>query len=120
MRSNRSSGTVPELTLSRLLRKKISKNDLPGRPDFVYPKTKLAVFLHGCFWHRCPECRFDLPKTNRDFWSRKFARNKERDAVAISELKGLGWDVIVVWEHELKANPEAVVRRICEKRYTCR
>ena len=55
MKSNRASGTMPELTLARLLRRKLVSSDLPGRPDIVYAGSKVAVFVHGCFWHRCPE-----------------------------------------------------------------
>lgn len=102
MKSNKSSGTKPELILSKLLRKKLYKNSLPGRPDFVYPKKRLAVFVHGCFWHRCPVCNLSLPKANRNFWKRKFERNVERDRLVKRELKSMGWDVIVLWEHEMK------------------
>lgn len=102
MKSNRPFGTKPELILSKLLGKKIRKNNLPGSPDFVYPRKKIAVFLHGCFWHRCPKCNFDLPKSNRDFWARKFKRNIERDKLVKKELKAVGWRVIEIWEHELR------------------
>jgi DNA mismatch endonuclease (patch repair protein) len=112
MRSNVSSGTKPELLLSRLLRKKISKSDLPGSPDFVFPRKRLVVFVHGCFWHRCPKCDFALPKRNRSFWAAKFERNVARDRLANRELKRMGWKVIEVWEHELRRNPMRVKQRI--------
>jgi len=112
MKSNRSSGTEPELILSRLLRKKIRKNGLPGSPDFVFPRRKIVVFLHGCFWHRCPRCNFALPKTNRDYWSRKFRRNIERDSIVKRELETLGWRVVQVWEHELREDPMRVAKNI--------
>jgi len=102
MKSNKPLGTKPELILSRLLGKKIRKNNLPGSPDFVYPRKKIAVFLHGCFWHRCPQCNFDLPKSNRNFWARKFRRNIERDKLVKKELEAMGWRVIEIWEHELR------------------
>lgn len=114
MKSNRSSGTKPEQILSKLLRKKIHKNSLPGSPDFVYPRKKIAVFVHGCFWHRCPECNFGLPKSNRDFWSRKFRRNIERDELVKKELKAMGWRVIEIWEHELSKDPMKVAETILE------
>lgn len=79
MKSNKSSGTKPELTLAKILRKKLYRNTLPGNPDFIYPKNKLAVFVQGCFWHRCPRCRLSLPKTNQIFWKKKFEMNVERD-----------------------------------------
>lgn len=112
MRSNRSSGTKPELLLSKMLRKKILSNNFPGRPDFVYLKKKIAIFVHGCFWHRCPQCNFNLPKRNRDFWARKFTRNMERDLLVKGELEHIGWKIIEIWEHELKKNPKEVAKRI--------
>jgi DNA mismatch endonuclease (patch repair protein) len=93
------------MLLSRLLRKEIGANTLPGRPDFIFPRKKIAVFLHGCFWHRCPQCALDLPKRNRDFWANKFERNKRRDRRVKRELESTGWRVIEIWEHELKEDP---------------
>ncbi len=112
MRANKSSGTKPELILSKLLGKKIKKNNLPGSPDFVFPRRRVAVFVHGCFWHRCPICSLQLPKRNRAFWAEKFRTNKERDSEVSRKLENMGWSVIVVWEHELKAHPEKVKERI--------
>lgn len=114
MRANKSSGTRPELLLSRLLRKKISKNDLPGKPDFVFPRKKMVVFLHGCFWHRCPRCAFALPKRNRKFWATKFERNRARDRLVKRELESMGWRVIEVWEHELNQDPKRVKEKILQ------
>jgi DNA mismatch endonuclease, patch repair protein len=105
MRSNRASGTSPELTLSRLLRRKLLSNSLPGRPDIVYGRSKVAVFVQGCFWHRCPICDLPLPKTNPDFWRRKFERNVERDKINREELRSQGWAVIEVWEHQVRDDP---------------
>ena len=112
MRSNRSSGTRPELVLSKLLRKKVAKSDLPGRPDFVYTRAKLAVFVHGDFWHRCPACKIPLPRKHRDYWKRKLDRNVERDGLVRWELQSLGWKVVEIWEHEVKSNPRAAADRI--------
>ncbi|MDG6921108.1 MAG: very short patch repair endonuclease [Nitrososphaerota archaeon] len=112
MRSNRGSGTKPELALSRLLRKKIMKTGLPGSPDFVYPRSKLAVFVHGCFWHRCPIHAKSLPKVHTAFWRRKFERNKERDRLNREELRSLGWRVIEIWEHEIREDPQSVAAKI--------
>ena len=73
---------------------------LPGTPDFLFPKLKLAVFVDGCFWHGCPKhCR--LPKKNRVFWADKFAANKTRDRLVTRTLRARGWRVLRVWEHEL-------------------
>ena len=112
MRSNKKSGTGPELILSRLLRKKLVKSDLPGSPDFVYRKARVAVFVNGCFWHRCPVCNLNVPKTNPEFWQRKFARNIERDRLVKGELERAGWYVMQIWEHEVRADPSTVAREI--------
>ena len=111
MRSNRPSGTKPEQVLSRLLRKRIRTNDLPGQPDFVYPEARLAVFVNGCWWHGCP-IHYSPPKTHAAFWKRKLERNLERDRFNRLELKSMGWRVHEVWEHEVKEDPGAVVRQI--------
>ncbi len=112
MRGNKSSGTKPELLLSRLLGKKIGSNTLPGKPDFVFPRKKIAVFLHGCFWHRCPHCALDLPKRNREYWVSKFERNKRRDRRIRRELESMGWRVMEVWEHELREDPSGIRKEI--------
>src|SRR2546425_5553526 len=92
MRSNKSSGTRPELILSRLLRKKLTESDLPGRPEFVYPRARLAVFVHGCWWHGCPE-HYVPPKTHGSYWKRKIERNMERDRFNREDLVSIGWRV---------------------------
>jgi DNA mismatch endonuclease, patch repair protein len=112
MKSNRGSGTRPELVLSKLLRRKLTRNNLPGRPDFVYRQQMVAVFVQGCFWHRCPVDSRSLPKTHTAFWRRKFARNVERDRLNREELESMGWKVIEIWEHEVKANPRSCTERI--------
>jgi len=71
-----------------------------GRPDLVFPKERLAIFVDGCFWHGCPRHR-SVPATNRAFWQRKLARNKQRDRTVNRSLKGAGWSVLRVWQHEL-------------------
>jgi DNA mismatch endonuclease, patch repair protein len=112
MKSNKASGTKPELVLAQLLRKRIMSNNLPGRPDFVYQKAKVVVFVHGCWWHRCPRENFALPRSHTAFWRRKFARNVERDRLNREESESMGWKVIEIWEHEVKANPRSCTERI--------
>jgi len=112
MRSNRSSGTAPELILAKLLRRKLIRSVLPGRPDFVYPKSKLAVFVQGCWWHSCQICNIPLPKTHRRYWTVKLERNVERDEKNMSELGSLGWRVLEIWEHEVYRNPKAAASKI--------
>ncbi len=98
MRSDKSSGTEPELVLGRLLRKKDAKTSLPGKPDFVYSRAKLEVFVHGCCWHRCPSDNFHLPKTQAGYWRRKFERNMERDRLNKKGwfLESMGWRVLEI------------------------
>jgi DNA mismatch endonuclease (patch repair protein) len=71
-----------------------------GKPDFVFPKLKLAVFVDGCFWHGCP-IHATQPKTNAEFWQTKIARNQARDLLVTRTLRANGWRVMRIWEHEL-------------------
>jgi len=83
---------------------------LSGSPDFVFRKERLAVFVDGCFWHGCRwHCR--MPKDNRPYWKRKISSNGARDRLTTRALRRIGWRVIRVWEHSLKA-PELVAERI--------
>ncbi len=72
-----------------------------GKPDFVFPKQKIALFVDGCFWHGCPK-HANMPKNNRPFWEKKLGDNVERDAYVTRQLRKMGWRVVRVWEHELK------------------
>ena len=93
---------VRKFLFSRGLRYRKNVKLLPGCPDIVLPKYHTVIFVNGCFWHKhdCP--RFVWPASNQDYWSRKIQRNVERDRENIETLQKLGWDVIVVWECELK------------------
>lgn len=104
----RSTNTKPEeivrkYLFSRGLRYRKNDKRYPGHPDIVLPKYKTCVFVNGCFWHQHPGCKFAvLPASNQDYWLPKLKRNTERDAVNIRLLKSEGWQVITVWECELK------------------
>jgi DNA mismatch endonuclease (patch repair protein) len=107
----RSANTAPELSVRRALhaagyRFRLHRRDLPGRPDLVMPKHRMAVFVNGCFWHghSCPKGR--LPKTNEEFWRAKIGRNAARDAAADADLASLGWIVRTIWECDLDAGIE--------------
>jgi DNA mismatch endonuclease (patch repair protein) len=100
--------TTPELTLRKAhhgagMRYRLHCRDLPGRPDIVMRPYRLAIFVHGCFWHRHPGCRHATePRTNTVFWLEKFARNRERDRRKRDQLLSVGWTVGEVWECELR------------------
>jgi len=81
-----------------------------GKPDFVFSKQKIALFVDGCFWHGCPE-HSNMPQNNREFWEKKLQGNKDRDKLVTRELRKMGWKVIRVWEHELK-HPTKVVAKL--------
>ena len=80
------------------------KNDkrYPGKPDIVLPKYKTVIFIHGCFWHMHDCGRFVWPTSNEEYWKTKIARNIERDESNVAALRQAGWNVLVVWECELK------------------
>lgn len=106
----RSKNTAPEIRVRRAahaigLRFRLGRRDLPGSPDLVFPRHSLAVFVHGCFWHRHPGCRrASMPATRLDFWEVKFAKNVARDQAAVTTLHGRGWKTLVIWECETKSD----------------
>lgn len=108
MRRVKARDTGPELKLRRLLtrlgaRYRLNRRDLPGKPDIVMPGRRLAIFVHGCFWHGHDCARgARVPKQNTDYWTAKIGRNRARDAVNLTALTAAGWRVEVVWECEMK------------------
>jgi DNA mismatch endonuclease (patch repair protein) len=112
MRRVRAKDTKPELLLRRTLfargkRFRLHAKELPGKPDLVFRKARVAVFIHGCFWHQHENCiQASTPKTNRDYWVPKLAKNVERDARSRDELEKLGFRTAVLWECEIEASPE--------------
>ena len=82
-----------------------------GKPDFVFPKQKIALFVDGCFWHGCPLPKHsNLPRNNQEFWAKKLQGNKNRDKLVSRELKKAGWKVVRVWEHELKYSEKIIAK----------
>lgn len=104
----RSKDTKPELAVRSIVhslgyRYGLHSRHLPGKPDMVLTRLASVIFVHGCFWHRHPGCKFSYsPKTRRRFWKQKFTTNVERDRLRIAVLKSLGWHVTVVWECEVR------------------
>ena len=109
MAAVRQKNTGAEMIVRKLLfglglRYRLHRKDLPGSPDVVLPKHGTVIFVHGCFWHRHPECRrATSPKSNEEFWQEKFARNIERDKSNEKQLALLGWRVVIVWECETRS-----------------
>jgi|TARA_R100000049_G_C1954802_1_gene107080 DNA mismatch endonuclease (patch repair protein) len=108
MRRVRGKDTRPELTVRRALhalgrRFRLHRRDLPGKPDIVLAKDRLAIFVHGCFWHRHDDCpRASTPSTRKEFWVAKFERTVVRDAEQAAALRAAGWRPEVIWECETR------------------
>jgi DNA mismatch endonuclease, patch repair protein len=115
----KSKNTKPELMLrKKLFSKGIRfriKSKIPGSPDIIITKEKIAIFVNGCFWHghRCKEDH--SPKSNIEFWQNKIKINRERDIKNIKILKTLGWKVVVIWECQIEKNIQQIVDRILNK-----
>lgn len=111
----RSRNTKPELRVRSALHKRglryRLKYPLPGKPDIVFVKAQVAVFLDSCFWHGCPQ-HLRMPKSNKEYWVAKIRRNIERDAEVNAEYARSDWKLIRLWEHELKEDFDSCIERI--------
>lgn len=110
--------TGPEIKLRRLLWSNGVRGyrihyKLPGKPDIVFIKKKITIFIDGCFWHKCPAC-FLEPETRKEFWMKKIDSNVERDWKNTQQLQDDGWTVLRFWEHEIRKAPDEVVEKILE------
>ena len=118
MSANKGKNTKPEL----MLRKALFTNGIrgyrlhwkkaPGRPDISWPGRKIAVFVNGCYWHRCPHCDLPLPKSNTEWWKEKFGKNVTRDQRKLQELKDADWKVITIWECKIRKEIASCVDRV--------
>jgi DNA mismatch endonuclease, patch repair protein len=118
----RGSDTAPELLVRSALHRlgfrfRLNRKDLPGKPDIVLPKHKIAILVHGCYWHRhsgCKNCY--TPKSNISFWMNKFEKNVARDAEVKTLLEQAGWKPVTIWECEAKRSEElpALLSRLLE------
>jgi DNA mismatch endonuclease (patch repair protein) len=101
--------TEPERIVRSMLHRmgyrfRLNRKDLVGKPDMVLPKYKTVIFVHGCFWHRHHNCNLAYtPKSNKEFWDKKFKSNVKRDRYVKTELEKQGWHVIIIWECELRS-----------------
>ncbi len=115
MAAIRGKDTKPEMLVRRFLhangfRFRLHRADLPGKPDIVLPRLKTCIFVHGCFWHRHPSCRYAaLPKTRAEFWAAKLDGNVGRDRRATEALRNAGWTVFIIWECELRGSDTALL-----------
>ncbi len=118
MSSNKAKNTKPELKLRKALYAdgirgyRLNWKKVPGKPDIAFPGRKIGIFINGCYWHRCPYCELSLPKTNTDFWKKKFEKNIKRDKKKEKELLDLGWTVLVFWECKIKTNIKYCINKI--------
>ncbi|OUO86757.1 very short patch repair endonuclease [Gordonibacter sp. An230] len=107
MKGNKRANTKPELLVRARLRAAGLGGyrlqwKVPGHPDVAWPGKKTALFINGCFWHRCPRCKPRMPKSNVEYWVVKFQRNVERDERSVAALEAMGWKVHIIWECQLK------------------
>ena len=118
MQGNKRRDTKPEIKVRQMLRAmgftgyRCDWKKAPGRPDVAFVGRKKAIFVMGCFWHRCPACNMSVPKKNIEYWEEKFARNRERDERNLAALAEQGWDVLVLWEHQLKKKELPATQRL--------
>jgi DNA mismatch endonuclease (patch repair protein) len=118
MANIRSTNTKPEKILRSLLHRqgfrfRIHIKDLPGKPDIVFKKLKVAIFVHGCFWHFHKDCgEGRVPSSNSQFWKEKLQKNIERDVKHKAALEALGWHVITIWECEIEKQALEVLNKI--------
>lgn len=84
---------------------------LPGRPDIVFGRERVVIFLDGCFWHGCPKC-YAPPKSHVDYWKPKIAGNVMRDKKVASKLRAAGWVVVRIWQHSIRTHPDRTLRRV--------
>ena len=114
----RSKDTKPEIALRRKLFAKglrfRTRLKLPGRPDIVFTRARLAIFVDGCFWHGCPQ-HGTIPKSNSDYWTTKIRGNQARDIEVKAALEAEGWRVIRYWDHEIRENIDRVADEIKRK-----
>lgn len=113
----KSKNTSLELSVRKKLhsqgfRYTLGNSHLPGRPDIALPKYKTVVFVNGCFWHRCSKCSPKTPQSNFEFWQKKFNSNIRRDWENKEKLEKMGWEVVMLWECEIKRDIDSAIANV--------
>lgn len=118
MSSIKDRNTKPELAIRKamwnngIMGYRLHWKKAPGKPDIAFPSKKVAIFVNGCYWHRCPNCNPSTPKSNIEFWNNKFQKNVERDKRKVEQLKQLEWKVLILWECQIKKDMDICVNKI--------
>lgn len=118
MRAVKSKNTAPELLVRSIVHRlgyrfRLHRKDLPGKPDLAFPGRRKIIFVHGCFWHGHECARGDrIPRRNRDYWLRKITRNRERDTMHSAVLEASGWQILTVWECEVRVSEELIQKLV--------
>jgi DNA mismatch endonuclease (patch repair protein) len=118
MSANKAKNTKPELLFRKALSNagikgyRLHWKSVPGKPDIAFVGKKLAIFINGCYWHRCPYCNPSFPKTNTEFWTDKFKKNISRDKKKKQELEAEGWKVLIFWECQIKKELDMCINEV--------
>ena len=118
MSSIKDRNTKPELAIRKVMWNngikgyRLHWKKVPGKPDIAFPSKKVAIFVNGCYWHKCPNCNPSTPKSNVEFWNNKFQKNVERDKRKVQQLKQLDWKVLILWECQIIKNMDICVDKI--------
>ena len=118
MSATQRKNTKSELLLRKALRGigligyRLHWKKVPGSPDIAFPGKKIAIFVNGCYWHRCPHCNYKLPEHNKEFWREKFITNVKRDVKNIKDLEEMDWNTLVIWECQINNNINDCISKI--------
>jgi len=118
MQKNKAKDTNPELRFRTelfhmgIIGYRKHRADIPGKPDIAFIGRRIAIFINGCFWHKCPKCKISYPTTNQAYWREKINRNTKRDERILRELRQLDWKPIVIWECQLRRDAASCAQKI--------
>jgi DNA mismatch endonuclease, patch repair protein len=121
MSANKDKNSKPEILLRKALSEtgirgyRLHYKKIAGKPDVAFVSKKIAIFVNGCFWHCCPYCKLQLPRSNQEFWMNKFKANKQRDKRKLKELRETGWIGITIWECQIYKHMDKMVEKLKKK-----